>query len=169
MIARRHAWGKHSRFYRERHGQLSRLSDTMAFRLVGSWDHTSGWIDRIVIAQPAFPQPVNGTTRGNVAAAPVLAGFNDVNNENSRTVRASFLLDERRPTGCRLEPTFMYQEAVAGRPQPHRQSARNALRTISSSMACGAVRGPYRHRQSERQVPFTHCRSDLDDILLDAR
>jgi len=35
----------------------------MAVRLVASLNHTSGWIDRIVIAQPDFPapNPVTGT------------------------------------------------------------------------------------------------------------
>src|SRR6202034_481008 len=30
------------------------MSDAMALRIVGSLSHTSGWIDRIVIAQPDF-------------------------------------------------------------------------------------------------------------------
>src|ERR1700678_655058 len=56
------------------------IDGTMAVRLVASLSRTSGWIDRIVIAQPYFPapNPVTGT-RGNVAAAPIQSDYNDVN------------------------------------------------------------------------------------------
>jgi iron complex outermembrane receptor protein len=88
------------------------LGDGMALRVVGSLEHLSGWIDRIVIANPDFPAPVNGTTRGNVAAAPVAADFHDVNDENLRTIRASLLWT---PTDrLSIEPTVMYQEITQG-------------------------------------------------------
>jgi iron complex outermembrane receptor protein len=88
------------------------LADTVALRLVGSSQVLSGWIDRIVIAQPDFPAPVNATTRGNVAAAPIAAIFKDVNDENLRSVRASLLW---KPTDrLSIEPTFMYQEITQG-------------------------------------------------------
>jgi iron complex outermembrane recepter protein len=88
------------------------LADTMALRLVASSEVLSGWIDRIVIAQPDFPAPVNATTRGNVAAAPVAESFKDVNDENLRSVRASLLW---KPTDrLSIEPTFMYQEITQG-------------------------------------------------------
>ena len=53
---------------------LPLIDGTMAVRLVASLNHTSGWIDRIVIAQPDFPapNPVTGV-RGDVAAAPIAA------------------------------------------------------------------------------------------------
>ena len=88
------------------------LSDTMALRLVASSEVLSGWIDRIVIAQPDFPAPTNATTRGDVAAAPVAQNFRDVNDENLRSVRASFLW---KPTDqLSIEPSFMYQEITQG-------------------------------------------------------
>ena len=88
------------------------LADTMALRLVASSEVLSGWIDRIVVAQPDFPAPVNATTRGNVAAAPVAESFKDVNDENLRSVRASLLW---KPTDrLSIEPTFMYQEITQG-------------------------------------------------------
>jgi iron complex outermembrane recepter protein len=88
------------------------LSDTMALRIVATSEVLSGWIDRIVVAQPDFPAPVNATTRGNVAAAPVAQDFKDVNDENLRSVRASFLW---KPTDqLSIEPTFMYQEITQG-------------------------------------------------------
>jgi iron complex outermembrane recepter protein len=88
------------------------LADTMALRLVASSEVLSGWIDRIVVAQPDFPAPINATTRGNVAAAPVAESFKDVNDENLRSVRASLLW---KPTDrLSIEPTFMYQEITQG-------------------------------------------------------
>jgi outer membrane receptor protein involved in Fe transport len=88
------------------------LSDSLAVRLVGTLEHQSGWIDRIVIAQPDFPAPVNATTRGNVAAAPVAADYKDVNDENLRSVRAAVLW---KPTDrLSIEPSFLYQEITQG-------------------------------------------------------
>jgi iron complex outermembrane recepter protein len=88
------------------------LADTLALRLVASSEILSGWIDRVVIAQPDFPAPINATTRGNVAAAPVAENFKDVNDENLRSVRASLLWN---PTDrLSIEPTFMYQEITQG-------------------------------------------------------
>jgi iron complex outermembrane receptor protein len=88
------------------------LSDAVAVRIVGSLEHLSGWIDRIVIAQPDFPAPINATTRGNVAAAPVAAEFRDVNDENLRTVRTSLLWNATDRLS--IEPSFMYQEIGQG-------------------------------------------------------
>jgi iron complex outermembrane receptor protein len=88
------------------------LGDTVAVRMVGSLEDLSGWIDRIVITQPDFPAPINATTRGNVAAAPVAAEYKDVNNENLRTIRVSLLW---KPTDrLSIEPSFMYQEITQG-------------------------------------------------------
>ena len=88
------------------------LGDTLALRIVASSQVLSGWIDRIVITQPNFPAPVDASTRGNVAAAPVAQNFKDVNDENLRSVRASLLW---KPTDrLSIEPTFMYQEITQG-------------------------------------------------------
>ncbi|MGO9991163.1 MAG: TonB-dependent receptor [Steroidobacteraceae bacterium] len=88
------------------------LGDTLAVRLVASLEHLSGWIDRIVIAQPDFPAPINATTRGNVAAAPIAADYHDVNDENLRSVRAALLW---KPTDrLSIEPSFLYQEITQG-------------------------------------------------------
>jgi iron complex outermembrane receptor protein len=88
------------------------LADTLALRIVGSSEVLTGWIDRIVVAQPDFPAPINATTRGNVAAAPIAESFKDVNDENLRSVRASLLW---KPTDrLSIEPTFMYQEITQG-------------------------------------------------------
>ena len=91
---------------------LPLISDTLALRLVASLDHTSGWIDRIVIANPDFPAPVNGTTRGNVAAAPIAALFKDVNDENLRSLRATLLW--KPMDNLSISPSFLYQEITQG-------------------------------------------------------
>jgi outer membrane receptor protein involved in Fe transport len=84
------------------------LSDAVAVRVVGTLEHLSGWIDRIVIAQPDFPAPINATTRGNVAAAPIAAEYRDVNDENLRSARVSLLWNATDRLS--FEPSFMYQE-----------------------------------------------------------
>jgi iron complex outermembrane recepter protein len=84
------------------------ISDTMAVRLVGSEEHLSGWIDRIVIAQPDFPAPVNATTRGNVAAAPIEAENKHINDETLLGFRVAMLWT---PTDrLSITPSFMFQQ-----------------------------------------------------------
>jgi iron complex outermembrane receptor protein len=86
---------------------LPLANDVAALRLVGSQEHVSGWIDRIVIAQPDFPSPT-GTVRGNVAAAPIAAQYNGVNDEDLTSFRASLLL---KPTEkLSITPSFLYQK-----------------------------------------------------------
>src|SRR5208282_5356194 len=59
------------------------LTDTLALRIVGTEDYTSGWINRIVIAPGDFPQAtpigstlgVSGTTRGDVQNAPIASQY----------------------------------------------------------------------------------------------
>jgi iron complex outermembrane receptor protein len=86
------------------------MSDTLALRIVGSEEHLSGWINRIVIAQPDFPEPTGNVPggRGNVAAAPVAANYHDVNDEDLTSVRAALLF---KPTDwLSITPAFLYQE-----------------------------------------------------------
>ena len=82
---------------------------TAALRIVGSESHDSGWIDRTVIADGQFPLETNGLTkRGNVAAAPVAANYQGVNDEELQAVRASLLW---KPTDqLSMAPFFLYQE-----------------------------------------------------------
>src|SRR5579859_556701 len=84
------------------------MGESTALRLVGSVDHTSGWIDRIVIAQPDF----TNFNRGAVATEPVAVRYHDVNDENSRTPRASMLFSPTERLS--IEPSFMYQEITQG-------------------------------------------------------
>jgi iron complex outermembrane receptor protein len=84
-----------------------------AVRIVGSYSHDSGWIDRIVTAPGTFPVPTNGfTTRGNVLAAPIATDYHDVNDVSRTTVRISALV---KPfDGLTIAPSFFYQKMTAG-------------------------------------------------------
>jgi iron complex outermembrane recepter protein len=88
-----------------------------ALRLVGSQEHMSGWIDRVVIANGDFPTPTPccsegiPTTRGNVAAAPIANDYKDVNDEDLTSFRATLLL---KPTDrFTITPSFMYQRITS--------------------------------------------------------
>ena len=83
------------------------INSGAALRLVASQEHLSGWIDRIVIAQPDFPSPINATTRGNVAAAPVAADYTGVNDEDLTSFRAALLVQGDQLT---VTPSFLYQK-----------------------------------------------------------
>jgi outer membrane receptor protein involved in Fe transport len=84
------------------------LGDTFALRIVGTDSHDSGWIDRIVVAPGAFPLETNGnTTRGNVAAAPVLSDYQNVNTTKLSAVRVSLLW--RPIEQLEITPSFFYQ------------------------------------------------------------
>jgi iron complex outermembrane recepter protein len=84
-----------------------------ALRIVGSWDHESGWIDRIVIAAPDFPLETNNNqTRGNVLTAPVAADHRGVNSENLAGARASLVWE---PTDrLSITPSVFYQKITQG-------------------------------------------------------
>lgn len=82
---------------------------TAALRIVGTYEHDSGWIDRIVIAEPNFPLETNNLqTRGNVLAAPVAVNNRDVNSEDEAGFRAALLW---KPTeNLEITPSYVYQE-----------------------------------------------------------
>jgi iron complex outermembrane recepter protein len=82
------------------------LGDTAALRIVGSLSSTSGWVQRIVIVDGAFPAD-NGVVRGNVAAAPVAMDYKNSNSSTLESMRASVLW---QPTDqLTIEPMGMYQ------------------------------------------------------------
>jgi iron complex outermembrane receptor protein len=82
------------------------LEGTLALRVVGSEASTSGWIDRIV-AYP-FPLPsVDGSTRGDVRAAPVEKRYPGSNAEQLYGTRAT-LLWEPIPE-LKITPSIFYQ------------------------------------------------------------
>jgi iron complex outermembrane receptor protein len=84
-----------------------------AFRIVGTYEHDSGWIDRVVIAPGQFPLETNNfTTRGDVLAAPVANDYKGVNDQKLTGVRAALLI---KPTeSLSITPGFFYQEITQG-------------------------------------------------------
>jgi len=82
-----------------------------AVRIVGSYSLDAGWIDRVVIAPGEFPA-ANGTTRGNVLAAPVAADYHDVNDVERSTIRLSAVI--KPIEGLSISPSFFYQKLRAG-------------------------------------------------------
>jgi outer membrane receptor protein involved in Fe transport len=82
-----------------------------ALRIVGSYSRDAGWIDRVVIAPGEFPLP-NGTTRGDVLAAPVAADYHDVNDVEKTSVRVSAVVNPVE--GLSITPSFFYQKLSSG-------------------------------------------------------
>jgi iron complex outermembrane recepter protein len=86
---------------------------TTALRLVGSEEHDSGWISRIVIADGQFPlETQNDTVRGNVLAAPLAREYPRVNDEELHSARARLLW---QPTDrLSVTPSIYYQRITQG-------------------------------------------------------
>jgi iron complex outermembrane receptor protein len=89
------------------------LGSTAALRIVASQAHTSGWLDRIVIADGQFPLETNNlNTRGDVLAAPVAKDYSDVNDEDLTGGRATLLW---HPTDrLDVNTMFFYQKTTQG-------------------------------------------------------
>jgi iron complex outermembrane receptor protein len=74
---------------------LPLVGDTLALRIVGTYSHTSGWVDRIVV--PGLPLETNpiqgfyGATRGDALSSPASHIYNKVNDEYLQGARASLL------------------------------------------------------------------------------
>ena len=87
------------------------LHDVAALRVVGTYKHDNGWIDRVVLNP--FPLETNGgLTRGNVLKAPVENIIKDVNWEQLVGERAKLLVK----LGDRLTitPEVLYQRITQG-------------------------------------------------------
>ena len=84
---------------------------TAALRLVGSYSHNSGWIDRVLIAPGAFPAS-DGTVRGDVLTAPIAADHRGVNDVRLESVRGSVLWKPLER--LKITPSFFYQGIEAG-------------------------------------------------------
>jgi iron complex outermembrane receptor protein len=72
------------------------IDDKLALRIVGTDEHTSGWIDRTVLANFPLPtnaqpqcQPFAGCARGNLAGTTVSRNYRDVNDQDLKGARAS--------------------------------------------------------------------------------
>lgn len=66
------------------------VQDQLALRVVGTENHTSGWIDRVVAGDYPTGSP-NGAVRGDVANAPVEQRYKGVNRNQLYGFRASLL------------------------------------------------------------------------------
>ncbi len=87
------------------------FNDTLALRVVGTEDFTSGWIDRIVAAD--FPlvggDPV-GTVRGDVEDAPIEKQYPDSNAYQIYAARVTLLW---QPTeGLAITPSFFHETSL---------------------------------------------------------
>ncbi len=67
------------------------LTDTLALRVVGTEDYTSGWIDRIVADLPLAGGTPVGTVRGNVLDAPILKQYPGSNAYQTYSGRVTLL------------------------------------------------------------------------------
>src|SRR5271170_4902801 len=87
------------------------IDDTLALRLVGTENHTSGWIDRIV----ANPFPVvggnpEGTERGNVQDAPIEKQYPGSNAYQTYAMRATLLW---KPTeNLSVTPSYFHETST---------------------------------------------------------
>jgi outer membrane receptor protein involved in Fe transport len=102
------------------------LGSIAAVRIVGSYEHDSGWIDRIVTQPGTFPLPTDGgLVRGNVQAAPVAEDDKNVNDVNRATLRVSAII---KPfDGFSITPALFYQRTSSGGwPQIDSDPATNA-------------------------------------------
>jgi iron complex outermembrane receptor protein len=95
---------------------LPLIDDKVALRIVGSYGHDSGYVDRIVV--PNFPLETNpsptyfGLTRGNVVGVPGSQVYKGVNYADTTTARASLLI---KPTdGLTITPSVFYQRIYQG-------------------------------------------------------
>src|SRR6202167_4965945 len=90
---------------------LPLIDDTLALRVVGTEDYTSGWIDRIV----ADPSPVvggnpDGTVRGNVQDAPIEKQYPGSNAYQIYAARVTLLW---KPTeSLSVTPSFFHETST---------------------------------------------------------
>lgn len=97
------------------------ISDTLALRIVGTEQHNSGWIDRIVVPNfpleagyslTAAPGTVIALPRGNVLSEPASATYRDVNDEELHGFRLSLLL--KLSDDLTITPSYFYQRLTQG-------------------------------------------------------
>jgi iron complex outermembrane recepter protein len=92
---------------------LPLIADTLALRIVGTDTYTDGWIDRKVLNP--FPLEGNdGTTRGDVLAAPVAKTYTDSNWTRLQGGRAT--LQWTPIDGLTISPSMFFQRVTQGAP-----------------------------------------------------
>jgi iron complex outermembrane recepter protein len=92
---------------------LPLIDNQVALRLVVTDSHTSGWIDRIVLADFPLPDPT-GFIRGNVLGSPVQTDYTQSNAEHLTGVRGTLLW--QATDSFSLTPTFFYQRVTQDGP-----------------------------------------------------
>jgi iron complex outermembrane recepter protein len=94
------------------------LTKTLALRAVVSQSNTSGYIDRVVVADGDFPVATNGgVTRGDVAAAPVAHDYKRSNAQNMVGTRIALLW--KPDPNLTITPSFFYQRTHANGPSDY--------------------------------------------------
>ena len=95
---------------------LPLVGDTLALRIVGTYSHTSGWLDRIVV--PGLPLETNptpsfyGATRGDALSSPATHIYHNVNDEDLTGARVSLLF---KPTDrLSISGGIFYQRITQG-------------------------------------------------------
>jgi outer membrane receptor protein involved in Fe transport len=101
---------------------LPLLDDHVALRLVGTSEHNSGWIDRIVendfplepgfAAAAAIPGTVIALPRGDVLATPATTVYHNVNDEDLHSARATLLVQVNDDLS--ITPSAFYQRITQG-------------------------------------------------------
>jgi outer membrane receptor protein involved in Fe transport len=100
---------------------LPLVTDTVALRIVGTEQHNSGWIDRVVLSNfpleagystTAPPGSVITLPRGNVLASPVSATYRNVNDEYLYGFRLSLLV--KVSDDLTITPSYFYQSITQG-------------------------------------------------------
>ncbi len=88
------------------------IGSRSALRLVGTDEHRSGWIDRIVLDPFPLPASPSAPPRGNVLATPPSQVFSNVNTEDLRNGRVEWLV---RPTDAlKITALAMYEQLKMG-------------------------------------------------------
>ena len=146
---------------------LPLIDDTLALRVVGTEDYTSGWIDRIV-ADP-FPlaggNPV-GTVRGDVQDAPIEKQYPGSNAYQIYAARVTLLW---KPTeNLSVTPSFF-----------HATSTQNGISAYDSDPGHPGALPALRHRrtadrfadglQPQCELQFSDVRSDIEYRAMDPR
>jgi iron complex outermembrane recepter protein len=90
------------------------LGSAAALRIVGTESHDSGWIDRVVIAEPDFPAETGAdfSTRGDLSGLPIAQDYKGVNYSDLTGARATLLLS---PTDrLDITPMIFFQRIDQG-------------------------------------------------------
>ena len=134
---------------------LPLVQDRLALRIVATYAHDSGWIDRVVV--PDFSLETNsGTTRGTILGQPVARIHRDVNDEDLSGARISLLYEAT--DNLTITPAVFYQHIYQG-----------GMNTFDSDPGTLAhyqpfdEPEPFTDRFTVYSLPITY---DMDDISL---